>query len=134
MTDSQNYLRQAEACDVELRKIQKQIDGLECIARSLCDEERYAREQYRLFYKEELESRRNYVLDQNPRLKSPNVSPNINWKAWRATSDRVSKAWSKQVGGKYHLLLMRLSRFAQEMMGITNTQAWNPRNPNPHLP
>jgi hypothetical protein len=140
MTNSQTYLRQAEACQVEIDKIQKQINGLECILRGFCDEEHYAREQYRLAYKEELESRRNYVSSQNT-LKTPNPIPMQSARAWNSISTKVVNLWSKynQASGKdgycrFHLLFHNLSRFARDMSMLNNIQAWNPRNPNPHLP
>lgn len=139
MTLSQQHLRAAEAAEAEESKLRDKINQLEDAARQLAYESEYHRKSYAEAYKEELTSRRNYVEPTMPRLTTPNPGPSAEWGRWRALQDRVTShkhyCWqSGTVAPRSYRLAINLARFNSAMMGITNSAAWNPRNPAPYLP
>lgn len=139
MTQSQTFLRQAEALDREIRKLYQQIEPIQEAIRQCELEEEYAREQYRLAYKEELASRQRHMRETLPRLTEPHAGPHADWIIWRQHQNRIiahPKYRYETQMTEYYVwrLLGKLARFNSQMMGIANEQSWNPRNPNPHLP
>ena len=138
MTLSQTYLRQTEALQAQADKLQCEIDQLTYTMRDLQMDIQCHNALYRQHYREELESRRTFVPPM-PRLSQSHAHLRAEWQVWRNHLDRVTahplyRYESSQTHPKTHRMLMHLSRFATVMMGIVNSQAWNPRNPNPHLP
>ncbi len=137
MTQSQIHLRMAEACCKEMDELQKQINMLEGTMRGISEEERYARNKYNEEYRAELMARRSYVPEQpRLRLSMPNPVPHDQCIAWNALQKKVMAHPSFKHGSPVNEygVLVKLMRFNQKMAAICNTQAWNPRNPNPHLP
>ncbi len=139
MTESQKWLQQAEQLDNEQTVMQAKLAALTQAIDQVAMEEEYARNKYRLAYKEEIQSRRSYVALQLPRLEKPHAAPAAQVDVWK----KLMEAGVKHPKYRYETqltefrtwkLLMNIVNFAQEMMIITNTQAWNPRNPNPYLP
>ena len=136
-TASQKWLKEADSLSARIGRLEHQAQSLRYQIGELSLEEDYARNAYRNAYNEELGSRRNHVKETYPRLSSPNPNPSAQWAVWRKHLDRITahpKYKWEEAGTSGYRLLIKLSRFTMDMMGITNTQAWNPRNPNPHLP
>jgi len=140
MTQSQEWLRIANDISAQSAPLYDELIDIRYDLDMLNAQERHAREQYEKSYKRELAARRTNVVV--PRMTKPNPVPNAQNKRWRTILDRVTehpyyhcgdRNWSAREW-RLRATMLKQSRFIQDMMSICNTQAWNPRNPNPYLP
>lgn len=142
-TKSQEYKEKVEQYTKELQLYVSEVEyyqGLVEKCQANIDDARV------LFVKhrdEERRSRRSYVADPCfPRLAVPNAGPSGEYERWkklqvivcRHPHYSIGKADWKEKDWRKRYLLLSLMRFNQQMYGLCNFQAWNPRNKNPHLP
>lgn len=119
----------------ELDKLYSQRACIDNAIQQLEIEEQAVRKLYREAYKDEVDSRRKAVAEQ--KVLFGNIAPHAQWKAFKRHLDRITRhrdyRWDA-ANRRNYVLLINLAKFTSEMLGICNTQTWNQRNSNPHLP
>jgi hypothetical protein len=115
-----------------LAAFQRAKEAYECLTEQLT----IAEDTFKSQRAEELASRRTSVVIPRPAgPREAHVGPSRHWKAAKATQDRFTAyVYTKGRSPRLTMLARRVSASCAHAMHLHNTQAWNPRNPNPHLP
>lgn len=137
MTESQTYLRQAEAIATALEQQRRIADQLARTIQDMEHEEAQLRGCYYTAHRRELLARRTYMPEKPYVPMHPNPVPyaqNLIWAEYQRKVTSHRDYSSQPMSWNNQHLLSSLAHFNQAMLAITDTQAWNARNPNPHLP
>jgi hypothetical protein len=135
MTTSQTLFRRAEATLKDINRLEHEINRLRGKQQALILSESTVRRQYYITCQEERTLRRNHVPPREVSLNKPYEHLYAQWARWRYLYQQARNNLKLSMGTRYEKRLTTgIARFAYGMMETTCNQAWNPRNPNPHLP
>jgi hypothetical protein len=140
LTRSESLLREAVALRATVDELQEEIEDREAQLRAASLSLEEALTAHRFARQEERQERRTYVPPSHQLgVRQPWGEPMARWRSWKRTLNLVIRLPSYKYPSygrdvpKWQLT-KKLVAFAAAMMAVENTAAWNPRNPNPHLP